>query len=89
MIPETTGPNIIRQRTIIVRGGTRTRDAIKIIITQEARGEDGEILNPTIELSGKFDHIFESGRFAEDLGVSLIVAAHYFKKWSEYVTGKR
>lgn len=82
-------PNVIRRHVITIRGGTRTREAIKITVTQEARTKDGEILNPTIELSGSFDRVIESGRFAEDVGIAFIVAAHYFEEWSHYVTGKR
>ena len=82
-------PNVVRKRVITIRGGTETREAIKIIITQKTRGENGEVLNPTIELLGKFDHVIESGRFAQDVGMAFIVAAHYHKEWSDYVIGKR
>jgi len=82
-------PNIIRKRVIIIRPGTKTREAIKITVTQESRGEAGEILNPTIELSGTFDSVIESGRFAQDVGIAFIVAAHYHQEWCNYVTGKR
>jgi len=82
-------PNIIRKRELTIRGATKTREAIKIIITQETRGEAGELLQPTIELLGKFDTVIESARFARDMGEAFIIAAHYFEEWSHYVTGKR
>jgi len=82
-------PNVIRKIEIVVRGGTRTREAIKIIVSQEARHGDGEILQPTIEVSGTFDSRIESSRFARDMGMAFIVAAHYFDEWVKHATGKR
>ena len=79
--------NVVRKRVLTVRGGTKTREAIQLIITQETRGD--EVLTPTIELVGAFKHVIESGRFALDMGTAFIVASHYFNEWSKYVIGKR
>jgi len=90
MIPDTSeasNSSVLRKRVLTVRGGTKTREAIQLIITQEARGD--EILTPTIELVGAFKHVIESGRFALDMGTAFIVASHYFNEWSKYVIGKR
>jgi hypothetical protein len=81
--------NVLRKRVLTIRGGTKTRDAIQIIITQETRAEGSEVLTPTIEFSGDFPTMIESGRYALDLGIAFIVASHYFDEWSKYVIGKR
>lgn len=82
-------PEVIRKEIIMIRRGTETREAIKITVTQKQRRESGELLTPTIELTGFVPNLIESGRFAQDVANALTVAAYFFNEWSHYVTGKR
>lgn len=36
---------------------------------------------PTITLSGPLQQIIESGRFARDVGIGLLVAGYWFEQW--------
>jgi hypothetical protein len=40
---------------------------------------------PTITLSGPLQQIIESGRFARDVAIALLVASHFFDEWMQDV----
>ena len=69
-----------RTKTITVRYPTPSRGGIFIVIAQ-LQNDAGRWMVPTITLSGPLQQIIESGRFARDVGVGLLVASYWFAEW--------
>lgn len=69
-----------RHKTITVRHATPSRNAIAVIVAQ-LQDAAGRWMVPTITLSGSWQYILESSRFARDVGIALLVASYIFDEW--------
>ncbi|MCI0549888.1 MAG: hypothetical protein L0287_02935 [Anaerolineae bacterium] len=77
-----------RVRTIIVRHPTPSRKAIALVVSQ-LQDAKGNWLAPTILFNGPMSPIVESGRYARDVGMALIVAAFYYDLMLRFVTSDK
>jgi hypothetical protein len=73
-----------RIRTISVRYPTPSREGIVISVVQR-QDAMGRWMVPTITFSQNLQPIIESGRFARDVGMALIVASYFFDEFMTYV----
>lgn len=73
-----------RHRKITVRPSTPSREEIHVIVAQ-LQNDLGEWMVPTITVSGPIPQIIESGRFARDVGVALLVANYRYEQWMKDV----
>lgn len=65
-----------RKRIITIRHATPSRRRIFVIVSQ-TQNALGEWLTPIITFEGPVNLILESGRYARDVGVALIVASYF------------
>lgn len=73
---------LFRQKKIVIRYKTPSRDAISAIVTQ-TQDEMGNWLMPVILWQEGHDaKIIESARYAEDKGKALIVAAYFADEYA-------
>lgn len=72
--------NASRIKTIIVRHSTPSREGISITVAQ-IQDDMGRWMVPTITTSGPIQQIIESGRFARDVGIALLVASWIHDQW--------
>jgi len=72
--------NRSRKRVITVRHATPTHRRVVVLVTQS---DDvlGNWLVPLITFEGFSQNILESGEFARDAGIALIVASYIHKEW--------
>lgn len=70
----------IRKRVITVRYATPSRRPVAVIVAQ-SQDPLGDWLVPLITFEGFSQVILESGRFARDVGIALIVASHIYDEW--------
>lgn len=75
-----------RVRTIPIRPPTQSRRSIFIIVVQ-LQNAKGSWLTPTITFEGPVNLVLESGRYARDVGIALIVAAFYYDQMMADVNG--
>ena len=80
--------NEVRRKVITIRKQTRTRPALRIVISQ-TRDEKGNTTLPIISISRPIDTYIESPRYASDVSDALKVAAYFAEDWSQYVNGKK
>lgn len=66
-----------REKVIPIRYPTPSRMQIAIVVAQ-SRDAAGRWMVPTIRFEGKLEPHLESGRFALDLGIGFIIAAHWY-----------
>jgi len=66
-----------RTRTITVRYPTPSRAGIFIVVGQ-LRDDLGRWMVPTITVPDSLQQIIESGRFAKDVAIGLLVASFFF-----------
>jgi hypothetical protein len=70
----------LRKRVITIRHATPSRRKIVVIITQ-SQDPLGNWMVPLIMFEGFTEVIIESGRFARDTGIALLVAAYLSSEW--------
>lgn len=73
-----------RHKKITIRPSTPSREEICVIVAQ-IKNDLGEWMAPTITVSGPIQQIIESGRFARDVGVALLVANYRYEQWMKDV----
>jgi len=87
--PKTEPPHQdIRHEVINVRQTTTTREAIRLTISQRY-ADNNELALATASLSGKIPTYVESPDFLEDLGMALIIGAHFMRRWNRHVNGNK
>jgi len=69
-----------RKHVITVRRATPSRRKVVVIVAQ-SQDPLGNWLVPLITFEGFTQVILESGRFARDAGVALIVASYLYDEW--------
>lgn len=79
VLPERNDPRT-RKRVITVRYATPSRRRVVVIVAQ-SQDLRGNWLVPLITFEGFTQVILESGRFARDAGLALIVAAFLYDEW--------
>lgn len=70
----------IRKRVITVRHATPSRRRVVVIVAQ-SQDALGNWLVPLITFEGFTQVILESGRFARDAGIALLVASYLHDEW--------
>jgi len=68
-----------RKRIITIRHATPSRRGIVLIVAQ-LQNPMGKWLVPTITFDGPMMPILESGRYARDVGIGLLVAAFFYNE---------
>ena len=66
-----------RKRIITIRHTTPSRRKIVLIVAQ-SQNALGEWMVPIITFEGPMSPMLESGRYARDVGIGLIVSAYFF-----------
>ena len=74
-------------KTITVRHSTPSRRAVVILVTQ-VQDALGHWQVPTITFEGPMNPILESGRYARDVGIGLLVASYFFNELMTYVANE-
>jgi hypothetical protein len=69
-----------RSKTIFIRHPTPSREGISVLVAQ-LQDDLGNWMVPTITASGPIQQIIESGRFARDVGIALLVASYWYGEW--------
>ena len=69
-----------RSKTIVIRHSTPSREGIYVLVSQ-LQDDLGNWMVPTITASGSIQQIIESGRFARDVGIALLVASYWYGEW--------
>ena len=85
-MPASHGP-LTRKRVITIRHETPSRRRIALLVVQ-TQNALGEWMVPIITLEGTIDSMLESGRYARDLGIALIVAAWTFEEMMQRVKNR-
>ena len=75
-----------RSKTIPIRYATPSRREIYVIVGQ-LRDEMGHWLVPTITLPDNIQQMIESGRYAKDVAIALLVASFWYDDWMLDVKG--
>lgn len=76
-----------RKRVITIRHETPSRRRIALLVVQ-SQNQMGEWMVPIITFEGSVDAMLESGRYARDLGIGLIVAAWTFEEMMQRVKNR-
>jgi hypothetical protein len=69
-----------RKRIITIRHPTPSRRKIVVIVAQ-TQNALGEWLTPIITFEGPVNLMLESGRYARDVGIALIVSAYFYDEF--------
>lgn len=75
-----------RKRVITIRHPTPSRRKIVVIVAQ-SQDVLGNWLTPLITFEGPVHLIMESGRYARDVGIGLVVAAYFYDEFMLRVKG--
>jgi hypothetical protein len=75
-----------RKRIITVRHATPSRRKIVVIVAQ-SQDMLGNWLTPIITFEGPVNLMLESGRYARDVGIALIVSAYFYDEMMLHVMG--
>jgi len=73
-----------RKRIITIRHATPSRRKIVFLVTQ-SQDALGNWLTPIITFDGPIIPMLESGRYARDLGIALIVSAYFYDEMMLHV----
>ena len=73
-----------RNKVIVVRYPTPSRDGINVIVSQ-LRDDLGKWMVPTVTTSHPIQQIIESGRYVHDLAEALYKAAYWWERWMKDV----
>lgn len=76
-----------RKRVITIRHETPSRRRIALLVVQ-SQNQLGEWMVPIITFEGGMETMLESGRYARDLGIGLIVAAWTFEEMMQRVKNR-
>lgn len=69
-----------RKRIITIRHPTPSRRKIVVIVAQ-TQDALGNWLTPIITFEGPLTPMLESGRYARDVGIALIVSAYFYDEF--------
>ena len=70
-----------RIKTITIRHPSPSRGGQYVIVAQ-LQDAAGRWMVPTITCSESIQQMIESGRYARDVGVALLVANYWFEQWT-------
>lgn len=75
-----------RKRIITIRHPTPSRRKI-VVIVEQTQDALGNWLTPIITFEGPVNLMLESGRYARDVGIALIVSAYFHDEFMLRVKG--
>ena len=69
-----------RSKTIPIRYATPSRRELLVVVSQ-LRDDAGHWLTPIITLPDNIQQMIESGRYAKDVAIALLVACFWYDDW--------